>query len=493
MVTEQQIKKLRKYMCEENNLSKAASKAGMSEKTARKYLKTGKMPGELCREHDWRTRPDPFTADWERIRQMLENNHGLQSKTLFEYLQREYPGRYQDGQRRTLERRIKNWRALEGPEKEVYFLQEHNPGELCASDYTNMNELNITISGAPFTHLLYHFVLTYSNWETGTICYSESFESLSEGLQNALWELGGMPREHLTDRLSAAVNNLNKLEEFTKRYEALLKHYGLSGRKTQAGRGNENGDVEQSHNRFKVAVDQSLMLRGSRDFSSLEEYHEFLRTLFRQLNSGRQQRFQEELTTLRSLPPRRLDSSREIQVKVSKFSTIRVAKNVYSQGSRLIGEYVRVRIHADELEIRYAGKLIEKVPRLRGESKHSIQYRHIVHSLVKKPGAFEKYVYRDALFPSTYFRMAYDALKGINPARASREYLQILKLAADESEADTEIALRLLLDEDHNISFDAVQNIVASQQEATAITDVKIDDVSLGDYDKLLDNEEDAA
>ena len=427
-------------MNKEQNLSKAAAKAGMCEKTARKYLASGQMPEDMKKEHGWRTRPDPFTDVWDEVRRLLEMNSGLQSKTLFEHLQRTYTGKFQDGQRRTLERRVREWRALEGPSKEVYFSQEHRPGELSASDFTDMNELNVTVNREAFKHLVFHFVLTYSNWETGKICYSEIFESLSEGIQNALWELGGVAREHLTDSLSAA--------------------------------------------------DQALMLRDSRDFSSVDEYSIFLKEIFAQLNAGRQNKFAEELKLLRKLPARRLESSRTIEVKVTKYCTIRVLKNVYSLDSRVIGERVLVRVHADELEVRYAGKLLEKLPRLRGAGKHHIQYRHIIGSLVKKSGAFRRYLYRDALFPTTYFKTAYDVLESSVPTRASKEYLKILHLAAMESEADTDNALRILINQDRAISFDVVREMVISAQRLPAAEDVQVAAVDLGEYDCLLGNEE---
>ena len=189
------------------------------------------------------------------MREQVATNPGLEAKTLFEALQRKYPGQFADGQLRTLQRRIKRWRATEGPEREVFFAQQHVPGRLGQSDFTHMNELGITIGGQSFPHMLYHFVLTYSNWEAVTVCYSESFESLSEGLQNALWELGGVPLEHRTDRLSTAVNNVSEEREFTARYEALLRHYRMAGQKIQTGKANENGDVEQRHHRLKRAVE----------------------------------------------------------------------------------------------------------------------------------------------------------------------------------------------------------------------------------------------
>src|SRR6516162_3507091 len=179
-----------------------------------------------------------------------------------------------------------------------------------------MEELGVTIQGQSFPHLIYHFVLTYSNWETGTVCFSESFESLSEGLQNALWELGKAPARHRTDRLSTAVNNTLRPAEFTSRYEGLLRYYGLEGEKIQAGHGNENGDVEQRHHRFKRAVDQELMLRGSRGFASVEEYQRFLRMLFVRLNAGRRERLAEELAVMHELPERRMESVKRERVRV---------------------------------------------------------------------------------------------------------------------------------------------------------------------------------
>ena len=199
---------------------------------------------------------------------------------------------------------------MEGPSKEVFFSQKHVPGRLSQSDFTHMTSLGITIDGQRFPHLLYHFVLAYSNWEAASICYSESFESLSNGLQNALWELGGVPAQHQTDRMSTAVNNMSDEREFTARYEALLRHYRLEGRKIQTGKANENGDVEQRHYRLKKAVEQALLLRDSPDFASVAQYETFLRTLLAQLNAGRRQRLAEEMQYLRALPDRRLESAK---------------------------------------------------------------------------------------------------------------------------------------------------------------------------------------
>jgi len=360
MVTDQQVRRLWKLMQTERTFAAAAAKAGMDEKTARKYRKLGRLPSEVAPEHTWRTRQDPFTGVWEEVRSRLEVNPGLQAKTLFQDLQRGYPGRFADGQLRTLQRRVKAWRALEGPSKEVFFPQKHEPGELCQSDFTHMDTLGVTIQGGPFAHLIYHFVLTYSNWEWGTICFSESFESLSEGLQNALRKLGGVPKIHRTDRLSTAVQKTEHPEEFTQRYAALLGHYGLEGRKTQAGHPNELGDVEQRHWRFKKALEQALMLRGSCDFAGRGQYGQFVRGLFEQLNAGRKDRLGEELAVLRRLPTSRLEACKKVKVRVGPSSTIRVSHNVYSVHSRLIGETLDVRVYADYLELWHGQRRIER-------------------------------------------------------------------------------------------------------------------------------------
>ena len=468
----------------EKRLEIAASKAGMDAKTARKYRRLNRLPSESAVKPRGR-RPDPFAGVWNEVRELLEVNAGLEAKAVFEYLQRRHPGQFQDGQLRTLQRKVKYWRATDGPGREVFFVQRHVPGRLSASDFTHMEELRVTIQGRQFDHLIYHFVLTYSNWEAGTVCFSESFESLSEGLQNALWELGRVPERHRTDRLSTAVNNALRPAEFTGRYEALLRYYGLEGEKIQAGRGHENGDVEQRHHRFKRAVDQELMLRGSRDFSSLDEYRRFLQMLFLRLNAGRTQRLIEEMAVMRELPERRIESVKRERVRVDCGSLIYVDRNIYSVPSRLIGERVDVHLSIDRVEVWYGQQKVADMPRLRGRRKHRVDYRHIIDWLVRKPGAFENYRYRDELFPTSRFRMAFDLLQERRGGRASREYLHILELAARESEAGVDQALRALLSEgQEEISAQAVKRTLDAQA-PSSLRDVEIAAVDLSTFDRL--------
>ena len=488
MVSDQQVRRLYKLVQTEKNFGIAAIKAGMDEKTARKYRKLGKLPSELDKPHTWRTRQDPFEDSWDGIKLMLEINPGLEAKTIFEDLQRRNPGRYADGQLRSLQRHIKVWRASEGPAKEVFFTQLHHPGQLGQSDFTNMNKLGITIGGMPFNHLIYHFVLTYSNWETGSICFSESFESLSEGLQNALWVLGGVPEMHRTDCLTTAVQKTSHPDEFTLRYQDLLDHYRLKGCKTNPNSPHENGDVEQRHHRFKRAVDQALLLRNSRDFADRQEYEQFLGKLFKQLNAGRRQRFSQEQAVLQRLPKRRIDAFKKSSMTVGPSSVIRVNHNAYSVDSRLTGERIKVRLYMDHLEIWYGQKRVDTFARLRGEGKHAINYRHIIDSLIRKPGAFENYRYRDDLFPTSRFRIAYDDLKQRHSQSvAAKQYLNILYLAARESETAVDDVLRMLIDKNIRICDEQVEALVHSSQPVPVATKVRVPAVDLACYDQLLE------
>jgi hypothetical protein len=491
MVTDQQIRKLLHLDREGLPKELAAAKAGLDPKTARKYRRTGTLPRAVKRmDRDWRTRPDPFADVWPALEELLRSNPGLEAKTLFADLQRRFPGRFADGQLRTLQRHRKRWRALQGPAKEVFFAQVHHPGRLSASDFTHCTDLRVTLHGVPFDHLIYHFVLTYSNWETGIVCFAESYESLSEGLQNALFTLGGVPLLHRTDRLTAAVPPGTTGASFNERYQALLRHYGVQGQAIQAACANENGDVEQSHRQFKRALDQALMLRGSRDFAGRGAYEAFLRRLFEQLNANRQGRLAEELPLLRPLPARRLESCKRLRVRVDSGSTIHVEGNTYSVASRLMGERVEARLYAERVEVWYAQKRVEELPRLRGRGKHRIEYRHVIDWLVRKPGAFADYRYRADLFPSSQFRLAYDTLGVEQPARAATEYLGILYVAARQSEAGVAAALGRLLAEDRPLSVAAVEEELRRSDMGMSPAEVTVGKVDLASYDALLQGKE---
>jgi hypothetical protein len=492
VVKDAQVKGLFKSMSEGKPLYASAQKADICENTARKYVQSQRFPSELNAPHRWRTRSDPFKDVWPRVEAILADEPRFEAKSAFEWLQREYPGKFPDTQLRTLQRRFRHWHATKGNAKEVFFDQDHTPGYLGESDFTWMSDLGITITGIPFDHMVYHFVLTWSNWEHGSVCFSESFESLSSGLQNALWRCGGVPQTHRTDRLSAAINNLDDKRDFTVLYGALIRHYSMNGQKTNPNSGNENGDAEQRHHRLKRAVEQALILRGSRDFASRSDYERFLDKLFDQLNEGRKKRFEEERRHLKPLPARRLADYTEISdVLVGKGSTIHVRKKVYSVHSRLRDEHVTVRLYAEYLEVLFGPTLVEKLPRLRGADHHHINYRHIIDWLVRKPGAFANYRYRSELFPTSHFRIAYDVLRAQNPVRADKEYLEILHAAAKQSEDLVNRSLQKIISEGSTLNAASV-NMLVKWLETSGIphiVDTPVAQANLQQYDNLLNFE----
>src|SRR5437016_5911094 len=358
----------------------AAARAGMSERTARKYEQAGALPSALKRPHEWQTRSNPFEEDWPWVVEQLERDPALQSTTLFALLCERHPDRYRPTQDRTLRRHIARWRVLHGPEKDIIFEQVHTPGERAQSDFTHMEDLGVTIAGEPFAHLVYHFVLTYSNMEAVSICFSETFEALAEGIEKALWQLGGIPQQHRTDHLSAAVRHLPKSdqEEWTQRYQGLMAHYGMQPTWNNTGIAHENGDVEQSHHRFKQAVDQALRARGSRDFADRAAYQHFVQTLVSKRNQTRTDRFAAEKEVLRPLPAAPLAPCKELRITVTRFSTIQILGNTYSVPSRLIGTHLLIRVRAETLEGYVGTAHAFSLPRLIGKHQHRITSQHII-------------------------------------------------------------------------------------------------------------------
>jgi hypothetical protein len=465
----------------------AAARAGMNERTARKYERTGKLPSQMKQPRTWRTRKNPFEQDWPWVVEQLERDPALQGSTLFALLCAQHPERYSSTQVRTLQRHIANWKALHGAPQEVIFEQVHTPGERAQSDFTHMEELDVTLAGTPFPHLVYHLVLTYSNVEAVSVCFSETFEALAEGIEQALWQIDGVPKMHRTDHLSAAIHQESGGGEvFPERYMALMRHYGMEPTWNNTGIAHENGDVEQSHYRFKEAVDQALRVRGSRDFASRAAYERFLQDLVRQRNQTRQKRFAAEREALRPLPHAPLAPCRELRVTVSRFSTIQISGNTYSVPSRFIGSALTVRLRAEALECFVGSQLTMTLPRLVGKQQHAINYRHIIWSFVRKPGAFAAYRYRDELFPSLLFRRAYDQLRQQFPLHADKNYVRVFHLAATTSEVEVETALQLLEETRTVPTFDTVRDLVTVPQMPT----LPPLPVNLACYDQLLSTRE---
>jgi hypothetical protein len=415
MVSDRQVRVLRRKRMEGKTLEASAAGAGMSERTARTWQR-GPLPSETKQPRAWRTRPDPFVKVWAtEVEPLLvaDKKGELEAKTIFEELVRRRPGVFEPGQLRTFQRRIREWRAQHGPEREVYFPQEHVPGRTASMDFTHATELGVTIADVLFVHLFFQLVLACSGWRFVELAFGETFEALVKGLEGGLWALGGVPERIRQDDLSAATHELAKTSgrTLTRRFAEVVAHYGFYASRIQPGESNENGVVEKAHHLLKSALKQALLLRGSRDFPTVEAYIAFVRRVVQEkFHQGREARLAEERAALRSLPSCRVPEYTRVVVTVRKWSTIPVAGRTYSVPSRIIGHEVEARLFADVVEVRYAGKVVETMPRLRGECAHRIDYRHVIWSLVRKPGAFAAYRYREDLFPSLVFRKAYDGL-----------------------------------------------------------------------------------
>ena len=466
----------------------ASIKADMDRKTGRKYIRTGKLPSQQVRERDYRTRQDPFEDEWPKLRLMFEQAPELEAKAVFEWLMKWEPGTYEEGQLRTFQRRIKHWRATEGPPKEVFFAQDHRPGEAMQTDFTSGNRLTVTIGGEPFEHLLCHPVLPYSNWEWVTVCRSESMMALRRGVQEALFQLGGVPQYHQTDNSTAATHDLQTGKRgFNQDYADFVAHYGMKARTIAVGKSHQNGDVEALNGALKNRIKQHLILRSSRDFESVAAYETWLQEILRDVNRLRTKKVTEELAAMRPLSVRRLQEFRVEQVRVTRESTIRIMHNTYSVPSRLRSEKVKVHVFDDRLEIFYGGRRQFTLERLLGRKKYRIDYRHIIWSLVQKPGAFPRYRYREELFPQLVFRRAYDTLcESLGEGyHADVDYLRILHMAASISEADVEAALELMLAEGQVPHADHIKDLVCQPREAE-VPEMPVYEPDLGQYDDLL-------
>ena len=487
MVSDAQVRKLMSELKEGVGVGVASLRAGMHRNTGRRYSAAGRLPSELKGVRSWRTRSDPFECDWPEISARLESAPELEAKALFEDLMARYPDRYHSGQLRTLQRRVKQWRATDGPAKEVFFAQSHRPGEAMQTDFTSCRALGVTIGGEAFDHLLCHSVLPYSNWQSATVCLSESMLALRAGVQSAVFRLGRVPRHHQTDNSTAATHDLRTGKRgFNEEYASVMTHLGMKPRTIGVGQSHQNGDVEAANGALKRRLEQHLLLRGDRDFESVDSYETWIAERLEQANALRTKRLREELASMQPLQVDRLPQHRELRVTVSSRSTIRVKNNTYSVPSRLIGERMVVRLREMDLEVFYGGRKQLSIERLVGEGKHRIDYRHVIDSLVRKPGAFARYRFRDAMFPTLVFRRAYDALsEGLSQRQADLDYLRILKLAATTMQCEVEAALELLAADQRLPRINAVEAL--TRLSAPSIPEMEPLVADLASYDQLLD------
>lgn len=429
----------------------AAAASDMSLRTAREW-DTGPLPSATRQARDWRTRPDPFAAVWHTdIEPLLSRDVKgvLEAKWVLEVLRTRYPDEFHAGQARTLQRRFRDWRARHGVEPEVFFQQVAVPGREAAIDFTHATDLGVTVAGAPFPHLLFEFVLSYSHWTWVTIAFGETFEALVAGVQGALWALGGVPPVLRSDNLSAATHELKASggRALTPRFRAVLEHYGIRSSRITPGRAHENGVAEQAHRRLKSLLAQALLVRGHTAFTDRAAYDAFVQEVVAYWrNRPALARLAEERAAFGPLPSAAIPSYTTYYPVVRRWSTVRVAHRTYSVPAQLMGHTVEARVHPDVVEVRYRDQIVQTMPRLRKEDEHRIDYRHVIGWLVRKPGAFARYRYREDLYPSVTFRRAYDALTRTHGERADLEYLRILQFAATAGEMRVTAVLTTLLD-----------------------------------------------
>jgi hypothetical protein len=472
------MKKLTKY-----NQETAAAKAGMNVKTARKYIKSRQLPSEMKAMYQ-RTTPTLFSQHWGEIAKMLKASPGLQAKTILGYLVKKHPEQYQTSQLRTLQRHMLAWRAEHGKSQPVIFSQDIKPGQQSQSDYTCMNALKVTINSREFKHLLFHFMLPFSRWESINVCFSESFVSLTFGYEKAVWELGCTAKEHRTDNLTAATQAMGSQREFTSRWQQFMEHYAVMPTTNNRGVSHENGSVEKSHDTLKNAIEQELMLRGSTDFMTQHDYITFVETIVAGRNGPRKERLQQELEHFVELPDKKWHSPEIIQSRVSSGSIIHLLNIPYTVPSRLIHYTLKAYVYPDEIILFYGNKKLQTMPRLYAHSLAGINYRHIIDGLVRKPGAFANYQYHEALFPRLCFRQAYDRLQARVPANADRQYLKLLQLAKLHSEQEVSVALDLLLGTDKVPTMSEVKALIDVYTKERLY--VHVDQPNVADYDHLL-------
>jgi hypothetical protein len=431
----------------------AAARAGFSASTGSRLDMNPRLPSQKQMPRG-RRRADPLGEVWAgEIVPMLQAAPGLRPVAIFAEMQRRHPA-FPESARRTLERRVRTWQALHGPERDVIFRQEHPPGQQGLSDFTDGSMLGITIAGVPSAHRLYHFRLAFSGWQHAEVVLGgESFIALAEGLQNALWALGGAPREHRSDSLSAAFRNLDRdaAADQTHRYELLCTHYAMTATRNNPGLAHENGSIEASHGHLKQALAQALLLRGSRDFVDLAAYRRFVAELIGRANAARRRALEIERPLLTPLPPRRTADFEEDLVTVTRSGGFLLRRVFYTVPSRLIGHRLRVRIYDDRIECFLGAEPMLILPRgrapqgraMRSRTVHVVDYRHVIHALRRKPQALLNLIYRDQLFPRTAFRQAWDALLAAGPPRAACRIMVGLLALAHERACEAELAVEL--------------------------------------------------
>lgn len=472
--------------------SSAAARAGFSPATAYRIEHDPRPPSQKKAPRE-RRRPDPLAGIFDaEVIPLLEAAPGVRPVAVLEEMMRRHP-QLPRGIRRTLERRIRGWRALHGQERDVIFRQVHEPGRMGLSDFTETQALGITLAGVALDHRLYHFRLACSGFEHAhVILGGESYVALAEGLQNALWALGGAPREHRSDSLSAAFRNLapDAHEDLTRRYEALCAHYGMQPTRNNRGVARENGSIESAHGHLKDALRDALLLRGSADFADLLAYRGFVDEIVSRHNARNARRIEAERAVLQPLPTARTCDYEETYVRVTSACGFTLRKVFYTVPSRLIGHRLRVRLYDDRLDLFLGGTALMTLARGRsggnGRHGHVVDYRHVMHALRRKPMALLNLVYRDQLFPRAAYRLMFERLcEALPPRAACKTMVELLSLAHERAcEAQLAELLEQHLAERRLPDLDALR--ARFMPEAAELPQVQVQLGSLRDYEALF-------
>ena len=465
----------------------SAAKAGISVRSGRRIEKG---ENSAPRARTWRTREDPLAAVWEsELVPLLENEPSLTGITLWDYLDEHHQGQYPEKLLRTLQRRVKRWLATEGPDKEVMFRQSVPAGHQGLSDFTHPNTA-ITIDQQPFAHLLYQFRLAFSGWRHVHIIQGgESYSALADGLQNALQALGGAPKEHRTDSLSAAYVNTTEKRRLTDDYHALCAHYGMRPTTNNLGVSHENGAIEAPHGSLKRRIEQAIKIRGSNDFPTRHAYRAFLERIVGKLNKRCQGRLAEEQKALLPLPGHRFMDYSELTVKVTSSSTLSVKRVLYTVPSRLIGERVRVHLYHDRLDCFIGQTSVITLPRIYPATPTSrarrIDYRHIIHSLAAKPQAFRFSQFRDEILPNTRYRQLWQhAQQQFSPQEACKWMVAVLRAAYDY-DCESLLAAELILQAEQGALPD-LKSVQAKYLQHRSPPPIPVRQHRVADYDQLL-------
>ena len=469
----------------------AAAKAGFSTATGYRIESDPRLPSQKATPRG-RRRPDPLAPYWDaEVVPILKAAPGIRVIGVLDELRRRHAD-LNPNIRRTLERRINAWRALNGPEQDVIFRQEHAPGRLGLSDFTDTSALGITIAGQLLDHRLYHFRLAFSGFEHAHVVLGgESFVALAEGLQNALWALGGVPKEHRSDSLSAAFRNLtaDAQADLTQRYQGLMRHYGMEPSRNNAGIAHENGSIESAHGHLKQALEDALLLRGSRDFADLDAYRAFVDGIVGRRNANNAKRIALERTALAPLPKGRTADFEEKVIPVTSSGGFTLRRVFYTVPSRLIGHRLRVRIFDDRLEcflgVTPVATLRRGQPVSESKGGHVVDYRHVIHALRRKPMALLNLVYRDQLFPRRAYARAFEALRErCDERHACKVTVELLALAHERA-CEAELSDVIAADLDAGRLPDLAALRARFRPEEAPIPSVTVELASLDVYDEL--------